>query len=119
MTRAYKFGYDDAVKYSHNNQYKRCLKRQEYDDGYNDGLKEKMKTHIKNKPQLFHNSVANHNKKRMTIHIQNGSVKDVVRENIDCELFICNYDIDGIDVETNKHCYQDQYGEWYQLTILQ
>ena len=118
-SRAYHNGYTHAVKSFHNNHYKRNSKIIEYDTGFNDGTKEKMKKAIKNKPQLFHNSMSRHNKHRMTIIISGGSVQDVIRENIDCELVIHDYDIEGIDATTNEHCHQDENGEWYQEIHLE
>jgi hypothetical protein len=117
-SRAYTYGYNHAVKSFHNNQYKRNSKIIEYDAGFNDGLREKMRKTIKNKPQLFHNSVSRHNKNRITLIISGGSVQDVIRENIDCELIIHDYDIEGIDAETNEYCYKDENGEWYQEIYL-
>jgi hypothetical protein len=118
-SRAYHNGYDDALNQSHFNYYKREVKIREYDAGYIEGIKEKMKRTIKNKPQLFHNTMSRHNKHRMTIIISGGSVQDVIRENIDCELVIHDYDIEGIDAETNEYCHKDQYGEWYQEIHLE
>ena len=114
-TRAFNIGYADGINSDkQNNKYKRTNKRMEYDLGFKFALKEKMKTLIKNKPQLFHNSIPSHNKKRMTIVISGGSIQDVVRENIDCELVVHDYDIDGIDVESNVNCHQDIHGNYYQ-----
>ena len=115
ITRAFNIGYvNGSTDGKENNRYKRQHKRIEYNLGFNAGMKERMKKSIKNKPQLFHNSVAKHNKRRMTIIVSGGVVQDVIRENIDCELVIHDYDIEGVDVESNENCRQDIYNEWYQ-----
>lgn len=116
--RAYRIGFNHGRLNEKENNYKRKNKIIEYDTGFNQGYKEFMKRTIKNKPQLFHNSVVNHSKKRLTISISGGIISDVVRENTDCELVIHDYDIEGIDPETNEHCYQDNDGNWYQIVAL-
>jgi hypothetical protein len=117
-TRAFKIGFTHGRTNSKENTYKRKNKILEYETGFGEGNKQFMKNTIKNKPQLYHNSVADHSKKRLTISISGGMISDVVRENTDCELIIHDYDIDDIDPEMNKHCKQDIYGNWYQIVKL-
>ena len=117
-TRAFRLGFKDGRINEEENTYVRENKRIEYETGFSEGLKQFSKRHIKNKPQLFHNTMTNHNKKRMTISITDGVIHDVVRENTDCELVIHDYDIDGIDPESNIHCKKDENGKWYQKVIV-
>lgn len=117
-TRAYRIGFKHGTSNGKENNYKRKNKIEEYDTGFIKGQKEFMKTTIQNKPQLFHNSISNHSKKRLTISISGGVISDVVRENTDCELVIHDYDIGNIDPESNQHCKQDIYGNWYQIVKL-
>ncbi len=117
-TRAYKIGFNHGRVNERENNYRRKNKIIEYETGFDEGHREFMKKTIKNKPQLFHNSIVSHSKKRLTISISDGIISDVVRENTDCELIIHDYDIEGIDPETNQHCQQDIYGNWYQIVKL-
>lgn len=117
-TRAFRIGFDHGKNNREENTYKRENKRMEYNIGFSEGMKQFNKREIKNKPQLYHNSMTNHNKKRITLSISNGMIQDVVRENTDCELIIHDYDLEGIDPENNIHCKKDENGQWYQKVIL-
>jgi hypothetical protein len=117
-SRAFKIGFSDGLISGYKKVYIRPKKIKEYDDGYVNGQKEFMKTKIE-KPQLFHNSISSHNKKRLTISILDDRIMDVVRENTDCQLVIHNYNIDGLNKETNIYCKKDEGGKWYQEVILE
>jgi hypothetical protein len=117
-SRAYRVGFQDGIETKYRKIYIRPKKIQEYEDGYLDGQKEFMKTKLQ-KPQLFHNSISRHNKKRLTISILDDRIMDVMRENTDCQLVIHNYNLNDIDKETNVHCMQDESGKWYQEIVLE
>jgi hypothetical protein len=119
QTRAFTIGLKHGRINEESNDYRRISKREEYSIGFNEGMKMFKKKEIKNKPQLFHNSMTTHDKKRMTISIKDGVIQDVLRENTDCELMIHDYDIEGIDPENNIHCKKDQEGNWYQKVSLE
>ena len=119
QTRAFSIGLKHGRINEEQNDYVRISKRKEYETGFDEGVKMYKKKEIKNKPQLFHNSMTTHDKKRMTISIKNGAIQDVLRENTDCELIIHDYDIEGIDTENNIHCKKDQEGQWYQKIRLE
>jgi secreted PhoX family phosphatase len=118
--KAYDHGYT-AGKYGLQkaNFYHRQDKIQEYDEGYNEGLKMYKNKSFKNKPIMFHNGTPKHNKKRITLSIKGGIIVDIVRENIDCEVVVHDYDLEGLDVETNIHVKQDENGEHYQQINLE
>jgi hypothetical protein len=119
-TRAYKIGFENGKMFSNvKNPYKRKQKIDEYDKGFNDGIKNLMSKTLKNKPQMFHNGVSRHNKKTMIISMKGGIIQDVIRENTDCRLIIHDYDIEGVDPETNIYCEQDEKGIWYQKIVME
>lgn len=117
--KAYDIGFNHGRINEEQNNYIRTTKREEYDAGFEKGKKVFMSKIIKNKPQLFHNGASRNDKKRITISIKNGIIQDVVRENTDCELIIHDYDIEGIDVESNIHCEKDENGQPYQRISLE
>jgi hypothetical protein len=113
--KAYDIGYRDGKSgFEKFNYYNRPSKIQEYDEGYNEGTKMHKNKSFKNKPLMFHNGTPKHNKKRITLSIKSGIVVDIVRENIDCEVVVHDYDLEGLDVENNIHTRQDENGEHYQ-----
>lgn len=118
--KAYDFGYNDGKQGLEKiNYYNRPSKIQEYDEGYDEGLKMFKSKSFKNKPILFHNGTSKHNKKRITLSIKGGNIIDIVRENVDCEIVIHDYDIEGIDVHSNIHVHQDEKEEYYQKIHLE
>lgn len=118
-TRAYNLGYRKGfLGFQKENNYKRISKINEYDSGYDEGFKMHTTKTYKNKPILFHNGIPNHSKKRITLSIKGGCISDIVRENVDCEVVVHDYDIEGVDVESNIHCKQDESGEFYQRIEL-
>lgn len=119
LSRAYSLGYrKGSLGFQRENNYKRISKINEYDEGYNEGLTMHNTKTFKNKPILFHNGIPTHNKKRIILSIKGGAISDVVRENVDCEVVVHDYDIEGVDVESNIHCKQDERGEFYQRIEL-
>jgi hypothetical protein len=69
---------------------------------------------IKTKPQLFIAAQAKNPK--LKIIVSGGYIQDIIKEscpNIDVEIF--DYDIDGMDIESNSNCFRDEKGEVFQL----
>lgn len=119
QTRAFSIGFNHGRINEEQNNYIRNSKRKEYETGFGEGTKVFMSKVIKNKPQLFHNGSTRNDKKRITLSIKGGVIQDIVRENMECEIIIHDYDIEGIDTESNIHCKKDQDGESYQIIRLE
>lgn len=72
----------------------------------------------KPKPQLFIYTVST--KPKVTIIVSGGSVQDIIKENCpEVEVVVHDYDIQGLDVDSDPTAYQDEKGNAYLQTTFE